>query len=122
MAEIRHQVPGVSEEVESAEIYIPDDSDVGSGEFTVTLKPDVLPVSKVFWSTIIHPPKLQITATFDPNMIVLVQLGPTDQLDRKNFRIPVSAEPQQKHILKIHFSKWKLSDAFFDNVSIVSVI
>ena len=115
MPEIRHQVPGVTEEVESAEIYIPDDSDAGSGEFTVTLKPSVLPVSKVFWSTIIHPPKLQITATFDPNMIVSVQLGPVDSPDQKKFQVPAIAEPDQKHVLRIHFSKWKLTDAFFDN-------
>lgn len=121
MTEIRHQVPGASEEVESAEIYIPDDSDIGSGEFTVILKPNVLPVSKVFWSTIIHPPKLQITATFDPNMNVSVQLGPADQLDRKSFRIPVSAEPQSRHTLRFHFSKWKLTDASMDGEPIVSV-
>jgi len=121
MAEIRHQVPGVSEEVESAEIYIPNESDAGAGEFTVTLKPNVLPASKVFWSTIIHPPKLQITTTFDPNMIVSVQLGPTDSLDQKKFQVPISAETEQKHVLRIHFSKWKLTDAFFDDELILSV-
>ncbi len=117
MTEIRHRVPGASEEVESAEIHIPDDSDPGSGEFTLILKPDALPASKVFWSTIIHPPKLQVSATFDTSMNVSVQLGLTDQLDRKNFQIPVSvsALPQQRHTLRIHFSKWKLADAFLDD-------
>ena len=53
MAEKRYQVPGPTEEVESSEIYIPDDSDEGTGEFTVTIKPDVLPTSKIFWATIV---------------------------------------------------------------------
>lgn len=115
MKEIRHKVPGASEEVESAEIHIPDDSDVGSGEFTLTLNPNALPASKMFWSTIIHPPKLQVSATFDTKMNVSVQLGIADSSDRKTFRIPASIKPQQKRTLRIHFSKWKITDAFLDD-------
>jgi len=121
MAEFRHKVPGSSEEVESVEIYIPDDSDMGSGEVMITLKPETLTTSKVFWATIIHPPKLQVLATFDPSMNVSVKLGLNETLDQKNFRIPVSAEPQERHILRVNFSKWKLTDAFFDDERIVSV-
>ncbi|MFC1925072.1 hypothetical protein ACFLW2_00060 [Chloroflexota bacterium] len=121
MTEIRHQVPGGSEEIESAEIYIPDDSDAGTGEFTFTIMPNALPASKVFWSTIVHPPKILVTATFDTSMNVSVKLGLTESLDQKNFRIPISVVPQEKHALRIHFSRWKLTDAFLDNEPIVSV-
>lgn len=115
MTEKRYKVPGPTEEVESSEIFIPDDSDEGSGEFKVILKPDVLPTSKIFWATIIHPPKLQVLATFDVNMNVAVQLGLNDPIDRKNFRIPESLAKDQSHILKISFSNWKLTDAFLDD-------
>lgn len=115
MAEIRHQVPGPTEEVESAEIYIPDDSDIGSGEFIVTLKPNALPTSKVFWATIIHPPELQVLATFDANMNVLVKLGLKGPIEQKNFKIPASVAADQTHVIRINFSKWKLTDAFLDD-------
>lgn len=115
MKEIKHKVPGASEEVESAGIYIPDDSDVGTGQFILTLKPNALPASKVFWSTIIHPPKLQASATFDTKMNVSVQVGLNESLDRNNFQIPVSVKPREKHTLRIHFSKWKITDAFLDD-------
>ena len=115
MTEKRYQVPGPTEEVESSEIFIPDDSDEGSGEFIVTLKPDVLPTSKIFWATIIHPPKLQVLATFDVNMNVAVQLGLKDPIDRKNFKIPASVATDQSHVIKICFSNWKLNDAFLDD-------
>ena len=114
MAEMRHKVPGPTEEVESAEIYIPDDSDEGSGEFTVILKPNVLPTSKVFWATIIHPPRLQVLASFDVNRKVAVQLGLKDPIDRKEYNIPASVVTEQDHVLKITFSNWKLTDAFLD--------
>lgn len=115
MTEIRHQVPGPSEEVESTEIYIPDDSDPGSGEFIVTLPPKVLPTSKIFWATIIHPPKLQVLATFDANRNVAVKLGLNETVDQKNYTLPESVEADQGHILKVQFSKWKLADAFLDD-------
>ena len=121
MTEIRHQVPGASEEVESAEIYIPDDSDVGSGEFAMILKPDALPASKVLWQTIIHPPSLQVSATFDTKMNVSVQLGHAAPPDKKIFRIPASVVPGKNHSLRIHFSKWKLTDAFLDGERIEAV-
>jgi len=121
MTEIRHQVPGASEEIESAEIYIPDDSDVGSGEFTMVLNPDALPASKVFWQTIIHPPLLQVTATFAPNMNISVQLGYADPPAKKVFRIPASVAPEAKHNLRVNFSKWRLTDAFLDGERIEAV-
>jgi len=120
MAEIRHQVPGASEEVESSEIHIPDDSDVGTGTFTVTLKPKVLPSSKVFWATIIHPPDMQITSTFDASMNVTVQLGRTEPYERKTFRIPASVEPDHVHILVVNFSKWKITGASLDGEPVAS--
>lgn len=115
MAEIRHQVPGPSEEVESAEIYLPDDSDPGSGEFIVTLPPKVLPTSKIFWATIIHPPELQVLATFDVNRNVSVKLGFNEPFDQKNYTIPESVAADHGHVLKVHFSKWKLAEAFLDD-------
>ena len=121
MKEIRHQVQGASDEVESAEIYLPDDTKEGSGEFTMTLKPSALGSSKVFWSTVIHPPKLQILATVDARMNVTVKLGLKEIVDQKTFRIPMPADPAQKHNVRINFSKWKLTDAYLDDKRIEPV-
>ena len=90
-------------------------SNAGAGEFTAILKPDALTSSKVFWATVIHPPRLQITATIDPNMNVLVQLGLSVPSDEKNFRIPESIVREQSHILRINFSEWKITGAFLDD-------
>ncbi|MFC1924677.1 hypothetical protein ACFLXA_04880, partial [Chloroflexota bacterium] len=57
----------------------------------------------------------QVTATFAPNMNVSVQLGHADTPDKKIFRIPASVAPEEKHSLRVNFSKWKLTDAFLDD-------
>lgn len=114
MTEIRHKVPGGSEEVESTEIHIPDDTEIGTGEFILTLKPDALPAPKVFWSTIIHPPKLQVSATFDTGGNVLIQLGLADGIDKNSFRLPAAIVPKQVYKVRLRFSNWKITDAFLD--------
>src|SRR2546427_11990643 len=94
MPEIRHQQPGGSPEIVSAEIHIPNASDLGTGTFTTELIPRALLSDKTIMSMItmiVNPPVFQIRATINSNRNVLVLLGNTDgsnPCDQVVFRVP----------------------------------
>ena len=113
MAEIRHRQPEGSPEIEYAEIYIPDDQNVGEGSFTTVLKPNVLSKSKVIASMIVNVPIFQISVNINPDTREIpVLLGKADgsaPLSRKLFVIPSDIKPSKSHTFVATFENWEIT-------------
>ena len=123
MPEIRVQQPGGAPEVESGEIHIPDDRELGYGEYTVKLKPRSLPARKVIFAVMINPPAFQISATINPNGDVVVWLDRADGADpisRRTFRVPSDIVGSLPHRLRVIFSKWEITEASVDDVPLIA--
>jgi len=111
MPEIRHQQPGGSPEIVSAEIHIPNASDLGTGTFTIVLIPRALLSDKTIMSMIGNPPVFQISATINPNRNVVVLLGKVDgsnPFDQVVFRVPHGLDLRVSQTLKVEFAGWRI--------------
>ena len=107
MPEIRHRQPGGSPEIVSAEIHIPNASDLGTGTFTIVLIPRALLSDKTIMSMIVSPPVFQIRATINSNRNVLVLLGNADgssPCDQVVFRVPHELDLRASQTLKAEFA------------------
>ena len=111
MPEIRYQQPGGSPEIVSAEIHIPNASDLGTGTFTIVLIPRALLSDKTIMSMIGNPPVFQISATINPNRNVVVLLGKADgsnPFDQVVFRVPHGLDLRVSQTLKVEFAGWRI--------------
>ena len=113
MPEIRNRQDDASPEIEYSEILIPSDEDLGTGDFTTVLRPNVLPATKRIASTMINPPSFQISVTVNPNGIIAVLLGKVDgrdPLSKKYFTLPPNVDPAISHELVARFEGWQTVD------------
>jgi hypothetical protein len=113
MPEIRIRQNDASPEIEYSEIFIPSDEDLGTGDFTTVLRPNVLPASRRIASTMINPPSFQISVTVNPNGIIAVLIGKvdgSDPLSKKYFNLPPNVDPAISHELIARFEDWQTVD------------
>ncbi len=121
--EIKHQQPSDSPEISFAEIHIPDDEDLGTGTFTTTFVPSVLPPVKAI-GLMVKSPTFQISVTVNPNLNVNVNLGLADGTrpkDSGSFFLPKEIEPSIAPVLTIRFAKWCIVSATLDGDPLTSL-
>ena len=121
MPEIKHQQPNASPEVSMSEIHIPDDSDLGTGTFTINFVPNSLPPTEVISSLIVNPPAFQISATLNPNLDVPALIGKADGSEpthKVTFRLPDNISKDNEHTLIIRFAGWRILAATLDGIQL----
>ena len=111
MPEIRHQQPGASPGISFAEIHIPNDSDFGTGTYSITLTPRALLSNKAITSIMVNRPRFQISATINPNRDIPVLLGRGSPVDQVVFRLPQGLDFRLALTLRIEFAGWQISAA-----------
>lgn len=123
MPEIRNQSPGGAPELESTEIHIPSDADLGSGEYTLRFTARALPAEKVIVSDTLNAPSFQISVTVNPNRNVAALLGKADgsePLSRKTFVLPPGIVRSLPHTLVVQFADWEITEATLDTVPLMT--
>ena len=117
MAELRLEIPSSSPEITKAEVYFPDDADLGTGTFTTTFEPNVFPPSKVIMSIALNVPAFQMSTTVNPNRDLVVLLGRADGSDpmaQKSFDMPERIPRNVPHSVGVSFSGWQITEASWD--------
>ena len=119
MPEIRHRQRNAAPEIDYAEIHIPDDTDWGTGSFTIVFKPDALAATKAIASIILNAPRFQLSVTVNPNMEVPVALGRADGSDpssTETFTLTPIADVSAIHTLVARFRDWRVIGLALDGV------
>lgn len=118
MPTIKYQLPGERPEIYTFGIHIPDNSDLGTGNFTVVFSPKAFSSSEQVSSTIFTPHIFGIFVALDPHRgIVGVRLHETDGVTPKHelgFHVPADIDRDIAHTLVIEFVKWRILSASFD--------
>jgi len=124
VAEIRHQQAGQSPSsvISSSEIHIPDETDLGTGTYTVHFKPRSLPATdKPIACGMLGAPDFEIKATFTPGGELSVALGSADDSRPKrvaSFVLPAQIDPIEIHLLVVSFARWEVTDVALDDVAL----
>ncbi|MGZ5440928.1 MAG: hypothetical protein ACXW5U_11770 [Thermoanaerobaculia bacterium] len=114
MPEIRHQQLRGSRAISSAEIHIPDDSDLGTGSFTTVFNRNSILGADPVSSFMVNPPVFQIAVTVSTSGTVAVLIGDTEPLGEAQFKLPKGVSRRRAHTLRVEFVAWKLVAASFD--------
>lgn len=116
MPAINHQQSGGScPEIISAEIYIPDDSDLGTGSFSTTFSPRAFTAKKDVTSAMVNRPSFMIAATVTQTGEVHVGIGKTEAGTDITFILPAESRRDRKaHSLSVAFEKWRIVAASID--------
>ena len=115
MPEIRHQQSGGSPEIASAEIHIPNDSDLGTGTFSTQFRANAFSSGKEIASMMVNPPSFQISATVDSHGVVTVMLGKAQPEQYATFVLPSGFDHAAAHTLRIEFRGWRIGAAYLDD-------
>jgi hypothetical protein len=119
VAAIEYQVPGDIPEVSSIAIHIPDESNLGTGVFTVVLSSGALGSTRPFAPSIVDPSIFGISASVNPGRGILVSIHDKDgkvPRHRIGFLIPVDLDIASAHRLIVEFVNWQILSAAIDGV------
>lgn len=118
MPSIRHRRPEASPEIEYGEVYIPDDRNLGTGEFTTLLRPSALSKSRAIFSIMVNPPAFQISVNINPGTretpVLLGKADGSDPVSRKVFILPPSVDSAVKHRFVARFEEWQITSLEMD--------
>lgn len=107
------------------ELYIPTDSDIGTGTFTTVLAPNALLEGHTEIVSIVSNPGIfQISVTIHADNMVAVLLSRSDgspPVHRLPFRLPEWVDPLISHALLVRFAGWYIIGATFDGQPISSI-
>ena len=120
MVEIKHRQTNGSPEIEYAEIYIPDDSYLGTGSFKTVIKPDVFSSKRAILSIMYNPPVFQISVNLNPSTKEIpVLLGFADgsyPISRKIYFFPENVNVSVSHEFEVTFRNWEITRLSMDTV------
>jgi len=112
--EIKHQQLGGSPWILSAEIHIPNDSDLGTGTFTTAFKAKAFSSGSDIASIMMNLPAFQISATVNANGDIPVLIGRAEPQHQLMFVLPKGLDPAPPHTLRVEFTKWRIVAASID--------
>lgn len=112
MPEVRRAMKGGTPQVRGAEIYIPDDSDLGTGSLTTHLRPRALLSNDVVLSDMHNESRFKIWVNIESSTRqIAVALGQSAPEAFAWFRLPHGIDFRVAHSLAITFAAWKITGA-----------
>jgi len=103
-----HPGPGVN----YSEIYIPDDQDLGTGQYTAAFHPETVAKGEPVMSWAVNPPVFQISLSLDTNTKeISVLLGKADGSSpesRRVFILPENVDLADTCTAETHFKEWQV--------------
>ena len=124
MATIRQRPGNIAPDVEYGEIFIPDDTDLGTGRFTTSLKPGAMSGQEEILSVMKNVPVFEISMNIDFNtQAIPVSLGKADDtppLSRKVFILPEDVNPAKKHTFVTNFQDWEIKSLVLDGKALTA--
>lgn len=122
MAEVRQRQMSSMPGIEYGEIFIPDDSDMGTGTFTTLLKPNALYAGKPIISIMLNKPEFQISVNINPGTreipVLLGKSDGSDPIAHKLFLLPRDLDISVSHEFVATFENWKVTDLQLDGKSL----
>ncbi len=126
MPEIKHRQVNASPEIEYGEIHIPDDKNLGAGNYKIVIKKGAFSGKKVISSIMINVPVFQISVNFNPATLEIpVLLGRADSSDpisSKTYMFPDYFSASDSHEFKVTFEKWQIIGMYFDGIPLREVV
>ncbi len=120
MPEIKHRQVNASPEIEYGEIHIPDDKNLGAGNYKIVIKKGAFSGKKVISSIMINVPVFQISVNFNPATLEIpVLLGRADgsaPISSKTYLFPDYLSISDSHEFKVAFEKWQITGLYFDGI------
>jgi hypothetical protein len=95
-----------SPQIESSVISIPDNKNLGTGEYKVVLKRNAL-VRFPILSSAVNLPIFQISLNINAGPVVSVLLGQLKPKSRKVFSLP-NLDVSKRHVLIAYFENWTI--------------
>lgn len=120
MTIIKNRQINPSPEIEYSEIYIPNDSNFGTGTFTTRIKKNSLLNSKLIISAIVNIPVFQLSVNLNPSIgKVPILLGRVDRkppLSNKTYELPQIIDHTVPHEFVVYFQKWSITSFTIDTI------
>ncbi|MDP8241097.1 MAG: hypothetical protein P9X24_18555 [Candidatus Hatepunaea meridiana] len=124
MTPIKHHQSNPDYLVEYGEIDIPNDKFLGTGSFTMLLKPNAININSIISSQMVNVPVFQISLNINLNeSIVSVLLGKadgSDPLSRKEFLLPKDIDGKPSHKFIANFVDWQITSLELDGIPLFS--
>ncbi len=118
MPEIRHRQANPSPEIDYAEIHIPDDRHLGTGNFITVTKPSALSTGKAVSSIIFNPPVFQISLNLNPSTrqipVLLGLANGSAPTSGKTYLFPGNVSTLDSHEFKVTFEDWQITALYMD--------
>ena len=122
MGEIKHRLSSTAPDIEYAEIYIPNENNLGTGQFTTVLKEGALVKNNPIVSMMIKRPIFQISVNINPQTFKIpILLGRADNSEPKdivNFSLPRNIDKSAKYVLVVEFQEWKICSFKLNDISL----
>ena len=122
MSEIKHRLLNTGPDIEYTEIYIPDENNLGTGQFTTVLKEGALSKNNPIASMIVKRPVFQMSVNINPQTSKTpVVLGRADEPKPKDeviFSLPGNLDKTTKHAFVAEFEEWKIRHLKLDDISL----
>lgn len=119
MPEIKHRQINPSPEIEYAEIYIPDNRNLGTGSFKLVTKP-MLSTIKAISGVMINPPIFQISVNINTETgeipVLLGRADGSDPISMKVYQLPGDVDFSKSHEFKATFENWKVTGLYMDGI------
>ena len=117
-----HRQVSASPEIEYAEIHVPDDRHLGTGNFTTVTKPSALSSGKAVSSIMFNPPLFQISLNLNPSTgeipVLLGAANGSDPTSRKVFFFQEQVSLADSHEFKVTFEDWQITGLYVDGTSL----
>ncbi len=122
MAEIKSRETNPVPGIDYSEICIPDEQNLGTGTFTIVLRPDAMAKINPIISSITNVPVFQLIVNIngDTNEITSL-LGKADKspaLSRKVFKMPDKIETSDVHSFEVVLKNWEIKDMLMNGGSL----
>lgn len=122
MTKIKNRQNNPAPGIEYSEILIPNDKDLGTGNYTVILQPNALASKDPIFSIIINVPIFQISINFNPSTkeipVLLGKADNTPPISYNIFNLPENILLSDSYRFETNFINWEIKELLMNDIKL----